>query len=273
IPVIEMPWDHIENAWEFLALHHEVGHDLEADLKLRARLVLNLQGALLAKNVPLERVQTWLAWQAEVFADLTALQLGGPAFVETLMHLLMLPKDMVTVFNPEDPHPTHYVRILMNAAYIPTLIAGNAALAAYGAQMAERWQSLYGLHKHFDTYISDFPVVFQALMDTPMPELLNQTMRQLLPYSAADEARIQKGAGYLRTGKSKPASLRPRHCISAARLAVSQASQEGGLSDDLLDQVQQRLMALVRENGPEGLRGGDGSTPHKQFIASFVDRL
>lgn len=273
IPVIEMPWDHIENAWEFLSLHHEVGHDLEADLKLRARLILNLQGALLAKNVPLERVQTWLAWQGEVFADLVALQLGGPAFIEALMHLLMLPKTMVVAYNSEDPHPTHYVRILMNAAYIPTLIPADAALAAYGAQIAERWKALYGLQAQFDPYTGDFPAVFQALMDTPMPELLNQTVRQLLPYSAADEARIQKGAGYLRTGKSKPASLRPRHCISAARLAVSQASQEGSLSDDLLDQVQQRLMALVRENGPDGLRGGDGSTPHKHFIASFVDRL
>jgi hypothetical protein len=35
IPVIALPWDHVENRREFAALLHEVGHDLEAELGLQ----------------------------------------------------------------------------------------------------------------------------------------------------------------------------------------------------------------------------------------------
>jgi hypothetical protein len=108
IPVIELPWDHVENTWEFMSLHHEVGHDLEADLKLREVLATSLQTTLGNAPAPSDRIQQWMNWQGEVFADLVGLQLGGPAFAEALMHLLLLAAGMVTTFDPNDPHPTHY---------------------------------------------------------------------------------------------------------------------------------------------------------------------
>src|SRR5918995_1590836 len=52
IPVVELPWDHVENVWEFMSLHHEVGHDLEADLKLRDALVASLETELSNSKVP-----------------------------------------------------------------------------------------------------------------------------------------------------------------------------------------------------------------------------
>ena len=273
IPVIELPWDHVENTWEFMSLHHEVGHDLEADLKLRGVLATSLQTVLSNGGVPVERVQQWLNWQGEVFADLVGLQLGGPAFAEALMHLLLLPAAMVTTFDPSDPHPTHYPRILMNAAYIPTMIPDHEPLANHGKESGERWVAIYGQQPQFDQVINDFPFVFRALMDTPLAELKGMTVRQLMQYMPADDLRIRNAIGYMRTGNNKPGNLRPRHCISAARLAVTQAALEGVLSSELLSLINMRAMELVRSNAQGGLRGADGSTPHKKFIASFVERL
>ena len=274
IPVIEAPWDHVQNIWEFMSLHHEVGHDLEIDLKLRDALVAKMKQALEQAGVPSERIDRWLEWQGEIFADLVGLQLGGPAFAEALMNLIMLPVPMVTTLDPGDPHPTHYPRILMNAAYIPTMIPGHAVLAAHGQQIAERWKAIYGNQPQFDDVLNDFPLVYAALMDTALPELQDWTVRDLMPYTAADDARIRSAVGYLRTGMNKPGKqLRPRHCISAARIAVTMAGLEDALSDELCNQINQRTAELVRANAPGGLRGGDGSTPHKQFIASFVDNL
>jgi hypothetical protein len=273
IPVIELPWDHVENTWEFMSLHHEVGHDLEADLKLREVLATSLQTTLGNATVPSARIQQWLNWQGEVFADLVGLQLGGPAFAEALMHLLLLPAGMVTTFDPNDPHPTHYPRILMNAAYIPTMIQNHQPLADHGQQIADRWIAVYGKQSHFDAVINDFPLVFRALMDIPLPSLNGMTVRQLIPYTAADDQRIRNAVGFLRTGMNRPGNLRPRHCISAARMAVTQVALEEALSKDLLNQVNQRTIELVRSNAPSGLRGGDTSAPHKKFIASFAKEL
>ncbi len=136
IPVIELPWDHVENIWEFMTLHHEVGHDLEADLKIRQPLAASLETTLKNGGVPDDRIQQWSQWQGEIFADLVGLQLGGPPFAECLMHLLLLPKSMVVTIDPSDPHPTHYPRVLMNAAYIPTMISGYQPLADHGKQIA-----------------------------------------------------------------------------------------------------------------------------------------
>lgn len=271
IPVIEMPWDHVQNSWEFLALHHEVGHDLEADLKLREPLKASLKKSLEDAGVPAARVQRWLKWQGEVFADLVALQLGGPAFAEALMDLLLLPASMVITYDPKDPHPTPYPRMLMNAAYIPTLIPGDQTLVVHGQQITERWQALYDSQSKFDE-IDDFPTVFRALMDTPLPEALKgKTPRQLMEYKLADHLRTRQAVGYMMTGNDKPTKqLRPRHCVSAGRLAVTQAALDNVLSDTLLIDINQRTMKLVREHAPAGERASNSSTPHKEFIASFA---
>jgi len=273
IPVIELPWDHVENTWEFLALHHEVGHDLEADLKLREPLKVSLKKALEDVGAPAARVQRWLSWQGEIFADLVALQLGGPAFAEALMGLLLLPAVKVITDIPSDPHPTPYPRILMNAAYIPTLIPGEQTLVLHGQQIAERWKAIYGSQPRFDALAGDFPSVVPALMDTALPvELNGMTVRQLMEYKLADHLRILKAVGYMLTGKgNKPTKeLKPRHCVSAGRLAVTQAALDATLSEALLNDINGRTMKLVRENAKVGLRAGDTSAPHKAFIASFA---
>lgn len=270
IPVIELPWDHVENIWEFLTIHHEVGHDLEADLKLRRSLADSLQTTLVNNGLPEKRIRQWLSWQGEIFADLVGLQLGGPAFAETLMHLLLLPPDMVTAFDEGDPHPTHYPRVLMNTAYIPTMITGNHLLAEHGQQIADLWISIYGHKPQFDTVLGDFPLVYRAMMDSPLPELKGKTVRDLLPYNAADDQRIRNAAGYLRTGMNKPGNLKPRHCISAARIAVTQTALDGTMSNIALNDINKRTIELVKSNAQAGLRGGNMSSAHKKFIVSFI---
>jgi hypothetical protein len=273
IPVIELPWDHIENAWELLSLHHEVGHDLEADLNLRAPIAAALKSQLAAAQVPPARIKQWHDWQAEVFADLVGLQLGGPTFAEALMHLLLLPAAMVTTFNPSDPHPTHYPRILMNAAYIPTLIPAHQPLVDDGQRIAAQWVALYGEQSQFEEVVADFSVVSHAMMDTPFPVLQGKTVRELMPYLKSDDFRIRGASKFMRTGQDKPTKLEPRHCVSAARLAVTEAAEAGTITPDLLTEINQRTLELVRSNAQGGLRGESGTPAHKAFIASFVDTI
>jgi hypothetical protein len=281
IPVIEIPADHLVNSWDLLSIPHEVGHDLERDLALEAPLQQSLDGAA----IPSPRREAWLQWRAEALADLIALQLAGPAFAEALLSLLMLPSATVVGWNAADPHPNHYVRILMCAAYARTLVPEAAGMPAATAQVRQRiaedassieqrWKSIYPeAPATLTAFTDDFAAVFEAVMDTPLTALKGSTVRQLMPYSPADDARIRQAAEYLRTGTNAPPAglLKPRHCVSAARLAVSKASEDAATDvAAAMKDVNARTAALVRDNTPAVLRGSDSSA-HEAFIRSFVD--
>ena len=274
IPAIEIPWAHLGSAWEFLALHHEVGHDIEADLRLRPALVNSLLERLAQERVPLERRTVWEKWAGEVFADLCALQLGGPAFTEVLMHLLVLPEREVKSFRHDDPHPTPYTRILLNAAYIRTL--GSASLLQeHAAKIEMRWKALYGEdsgNPDLDDFQKDFPCVFQALMEAQLHVLKGRSVRELIPFGDADDGRIRAAVKFFRTGMNRPSQLRPRYAVSAAGLATAAESEAGNLSDGVCVEIHRRVMDYVRESAPQGLRGG-GPDPHEKFIAGFAKRI
>lgn len=274
IPVIELPWDHLGNAWEYLALHHEVGHDIEADLNLRPVLQQSLQQILSAAGVPSARTKIWLAWEGEVFADFCGLQLAGPAFTEALMHLLLLPSGEVKTYNEDDPHPTPYVRILLNAAYVRTL--GDAqAIKDHATRIETRWKAVYGEDsgdQELDDLTQDFPLVWKAMMDTAFPILKNHVVREFMPFGNADDAKIRAAEKFFRTGMNRPVNLPLRHVVSAARLAFAAEAEAGTLTDEVCNQIHERALAYVRETAPPGLRGG-GPGEHEKFIAGFAKRM
>ena len=282
IPVIELPWDHVGNLWELVSLQHEVGHDIEGDLKLRDPLLLNVLNILTAAGVPRQRISVWQSWVGEIFADLVAIQQGGPPFIMGLAHLLLLPADIVTTYDPEDPHPTHYIRVLMNTAYARTLVTGDSPLEKAAATRIEKdatsienaWRGLYGEVNALAPFIGDFPAVFHALMDTPVSALRETSVRKLIPFTAADDSRIRAASGYLLTGRNAPGpqTTAPRHCVSAARLAAAEAVDSADLPATL-GHINTRLTQLIRDSAPLGLRGGNNSAPHQRFISSFASLM
>jgi hypothetical protein len=281
IPVIEVPWDHLGNTWELVSLHHEVAHDLEVDLKLRTELLDSLRTALSGAGVPDERIRVWLSWEGETFADLVGIRLGGPPFAHGLMHLLILPSSMVKTYNPSDPHPTHLLRILLNAAYVRTLACGNDAVVAQSEAIRATWLELYGQPSSaLQPFVADFEHVFNGLTGSPLTALGGRTVNDLIPYTAADDIKIRAAAGYLETGLDAPAplSLPPRHAISGARMAAAAVIERAAADAayDLADAfgtLNSRLFQLVRDGAPPGLRASDSSDRHKRFIAGFADAL
>jgi hypothetical protein len=283
IPIIQVPADHLVNSWELLSIAHEVGHDLEHDLALKQRLEGSLEAALAAAGVPAERRAVWQLWRSELYADLVGLQLAGPAFGRSLMGLLLLPEAMVVEFNPSDPHPTHYVRILIAAAYTRTLVpdapspavkAARARVEADAAALETDWKAAYpNASEGAGLFLADAPTAWAALMDTPFPELQGETMRSLIPFTAADDGRIRAAADYLATGENapQPGSLRKiRQCLSAALLAADRA--EPGDLQPYLAQVDARARQLVRDNTPDVVRASE-SAVHLKYIQGFADAL
>ena len=103
--MIEVPWDIAANPWELLSIHHEVGHSLEADLKLQDAL----DGALtdlLTKSGEADRIAVWKSWRAETFADHVALRSRGQRMRSGSSARSCFSAADIKQFNPRDPHPT-----------------------------------------------------------------------------------------------------------------------------------------------------------------------
>ncbi len=281
IPVIAIPWEHLENPWELLSILHEVGHDIEADLGLRPALRQSINKALTDASVPEDRKKRWLAWQGELFADLVALELGGPAYARTLMHLLLLPKKEVQTFDDTDPHPLPYLRILVNAMYIRTLTRKKSDDAVPQAVLADadaiesEWKELYGEPASSKPFLeTDAPLVLKAMMDTPFEVLADKnktppepkTVRDLVRFTVQIDAVVRKWAAYIATGQNQPSDeiKEPRHLVSAARIAVSSVEPSNMAA---LSGIRERVEKLVRAKGSTGPRGGGA---RKSFIESFA---
>lgn len=266
IPVIELPFDHLANVWEFLSLHHEVGHEIDADLKLLPEIKGKLTAALQANvNIPDVRKRRWSGWLSEILADLIALQLGGPAFADMLLHMLLLPQTAVTTIVLGDVHPNHYLRIRLASAYIHTM--ADAADASGDAGFATRlrshadgidalWAGLYGAPTDLQAYLADIPLVISAVMDSDLPVLGGNKLRSLIPYTSDQDRDVREAAVPLRTGGLPGFTIAPRHAVSASRLAVN-AAMNAGASDSDLNTIADAAVALIEREAPRGLRAAD----------------
>jgi len=285
IPVIELPWDNLANLWELLAIPHEVAHDLEADLGLQQPLDEALAKALDAAGAPEERRAVWGTWRPEVYADLVAMQLAGPPFGEYLIHLLLVPQaEAITVTENDPSHPAPFVRILMASHYAKTLVGGGkaaAALAVDATALEAQWRAVYPATPNanpaaglVDPLIGDIPVVAAALMDTGLPSLKGATVRSLMPYLPADDARLRSAAAKLAAGQVPPDKAPPRLCVSAARRAVAiiGAARKGEELGPALADLDRCAQRYVEANTPPGVRAIT-TRARGEYIQSFVERI
>jgi len=218
IPVVEIPYDHLANIWEFLAISHEVGHEIDADFKLLPSIKANLTQAFKPTTLPPERCRRWLGWTSEIFADLLGLQLSGPAFADMLRNVLILPVDTVTNIVLGDVHPNHYLRIVLCAGYIRTMAdaAARASEADFAQTLRARadslqndWADLYGTPAALSDYLTDIPIVIAGIMDMPIDGLKGATLRSVVDYTKQQEADIVAASQNLQQGMTPLFAIAP----------------------------------------------------------------
>jgi hypothetical protein len=262
IPVVEIPYDHLANIWEFLAISHEVGHEIDADFKLLPSIKSNLTQAFKPTIVAPERCRRWIGWTSEIFADLLGLQLSGPAFADMLRNVLILPVNTVTNIVLGDVHPNHYLRIILCAGYIRTMAdaatsAGDAAFALrlhdHAENLQSDWIDLYGTPAALNDYLADIPIVIAGIMDTPIDGLKGATLRSVVAYTQQQDADIASAAQNLQQGMTPLFAIAPRHAIAATRMAISAAMGQGTLAAQI-DGITNAAMKLVENNAVRGMR-------------------
>lgn len=220
-PLIRIPWDR-DQPWQSVFLH-EVAHNLQADLGIWQE---NRQAVL--RRVMGRAGDPFLAsvygrWHKEIFADLAAILLGGPAAAWGMADFLAHPQPRTVTYRPGGAHPTAYLRVYLLAEMLRRMGFDRDA-----THLLRVWQGLYrpGAGNRIPpALMSSAPRLIPEIVD----EIAFQTRRNLaqralvdiIPFRREDEVTIREGARQLATG-GEP-DLPPRFMMSAAHYAL-----EGG---------------------------------------------
>ncbi|KVO54308.1 hypothetical protein [Burkholderia ubonensis] len=229
-PLIRIPWDR-DQPWQSVFLH-EVAHNLQADLGIWQE---NRQAVL--KRIMGSAHSPFLAgiygrWHKEIFADLAAILLGGPAAAWGMADFLAHPQPRTMTYRPGGAHPTAYLRVYLLAEMLRRLGFGADA-----AKLLRVWQGLYRAntgHRIPAPLMASAPRLIPEVVD----EIAFQTRRNLaqralvdiIPFRPDDEAAIRDGAR--RLAAERDPELAPRHLVSAAHYAL----EGGGIAPQRLAQ-------------------------------------
>jgi hypothetical protein len=221
-PLVRIPWDR-DNPWQPVFLH-EVAHNLQADLGIwqENRQAVIRRAIRATRDVGLTRI--YGRWHKEIFADLAAVLLGGPAAAYGMAIFLAHPAPRVLTYRPGGAHPTAFVRVLILAEMLRRLGFGADALT-----LERVWRQLYDPRRG-----GRLPARLVASADRAIPavvdEIAFQTRRNLahraladiIPFRAEDQVAIRAAGRLLGEGRV-PEAVPPRHLVSAAGYALSAA--------------------------------------------------
>ncbi|MCS7268839.1 MAG: hypothetical protein RMK73_06060 [Geminicoccaceae bacterium] len=219
-PLIRIPYDR-DQPWQAVFLH-EVAHNLMADLRVwqetREAVIVRLHEA----RLPLRVVAIYGRWHKEIFADLAALLLGGPAVAYGMAEFLAHPSDQVMTYRPGGPHPVGYLRVLLLAEMLRRMEFAHEA-----EDLASIWRTLYDPRRGhrippelLATRARAIPAVVDEIAFQPRRNLAQRALASVIRFTAEDQRAIRRAAFDLAAGM--PATdVPPRHLPAACRYALN----------------------------------------------------
>ena len=251
VAVIGIPWFQIAHLPDAPVIAHEVGHDVEEDLRLTASLLANVNAALEKHEVAQDRRPAWRAWLGEIFADVYGTLATGPAFVSSLIDFIAADASQVTSERLEGPnwglYPTRSLRVLVGVATLR-----HRGLAEEGTELWDRWRSSYP-----DNAMAEFEpdtfVVVSGLLDGAYDELGGKALTSLVDFSAEESEVARRAADAFLRGRA-PTTGNVRCLTAAARLAYDDKPEEflrRGVPDRVLKKI-----AGAQKVGVRTRRGG-----------------
>ena len=248
-PLIRIPWDR-DHPWQAVFLH-EVAHNLQADLGIwqenRQAVVRRIIGQVRQPFL----ASVYGRWHKEIWADLAALLLGGPASAWGMSEFLAHPAPRTMTFRPGGAHPTAFLRVQILAEMLR-----RQGFDEDAARLERIWGSLYRPergHRIPGMLLSSARTVIPQVVDETMYQtrrnLAQRAVADIIPFTRDDQAAILHGARLLEQRRGDRVDLPPRFLLSAASYALA-----GGriapkqLSDDVTGRLAEE--ARNHRSGP-----------------------
>jgi hypothetical protein len=252
MPLIGLPWFQVSHLPDAPAIAHEVGHDVEFDLGLSDTIAALIELALLHAGVKDELLRGWLAWRAEVFADVFGTLALGPSYTATLIDFLAADPLAVASEYQGHPfwsdHPPAGVRVLLSTATLELM----PSFAPEAAKLREAWFSVYPAHA-VQEFADDAGTVAEAVVRGPYEKLNGGPLTGMIAFSPEMHDRAQLDAMNAAKGARalEPLARDAREHVAAARIAFERdpvGYRDAG--------VQARVLRSIREQQTVGTRAG-----------------
>lgn len=229
-PLVQLPYHRLVNPWTLGAVLHETGHNLQNDLGLARAVPSTVATTLTGAGLPNSVAATWTRWNRESFADLVGLLLGGPKIVGSLFDVIARGPGSAFGYVPNKPHPTPYLRGLLNLELLRRMGFPNEA-----DRYAALWRRLYpapagqGIP---DALLTSAPRAIPLFVDAvcyrPFAELGGRTLAEVLPFGEKEERIVRQAGERLATG-TDPGIVPERFLIGAARHALDRRLARPGV--------------------------------------------
>jgi hypothetical protein len=222
-PLVQLPYHRLVNPWTLGAVLHEISHNLQSDLGLGRSVPRAVALRLLRGGVDRSEAMIWTRWNREMFADMSALLLGGPQIVGSLMDVIGRGPATVLSFNSRGVHPTPYFRMLINLELLRRM-----GFAAEAAQYCKAWARIYP-----NSAVGNIPramlasfrkacaLAVDAMCFQPFETLGKRSLAQVIQFSRKEQQMIEEAARRLSAGVD-PGIIPERFLIGAARFALNQ---------------------------------------------------
>ncbi|HLM62576.1 MAG TPA: hypothetical protein VK308_17370, partial [Pyrinomonadaceae bacterium] len=178
IPIVVLPFDQAASLWMFCNLHHEVGHNLDADLGLRDQFFNPLLNRMNADGIPADRQKLWAnKWSGEIVADVFGVMLGGAGFAQALggWILTLTPAARFQELNSADVHPPFYIRVPLLVALLKNLEI--APLTETARFLEDEWRRL-PKPDWVDDFVSDCEIIADVFLNQKLNNLGNHSLRE-----------------------------------------------------------------------------------------------
>jgi len=278
--IINLPHAAFDNVWQWLALPHETGHDTYATveglpedidnvLDNRMKSAVN-NGEVNIPNVSVDLApygvdhqieysggeflsKLWRAWANEAQADIVGLLNCGGAAITSLQQIIQFGTSDQWIFYQTDegftdipePHPTGYIRNLLNIAALRLIGDGHDSLAD---ELTSRLNALSNPGDNITWQLNNTPIIFasipiaelarsaeivaEVLVSDKFTSLGNQSYKDLGDFTSEDQQIVDSMAELLVSGKATFSQINgatARHSLAATIFAFEKDHSKAAL--------------------------------------------
>lgn len=222
-PLVLMPRYPISAVASLCLIHHEIGHNIDADLGLSDALRPELEARLEAAQTPPQLIDTWLEWLEEVVADAFGTLLAGQAYAFEMAGWAAALGDDVGLSSRTHPYPS--LRVALSRRLL-ALVLGPSRGSLGSASGVPESKAIS------DRFGQQVPLVARALFEAPLGPLGGASLADLAPAVARDDRAVELGAAALARGiglglKELPLRLFPAAACVAVNVHGASAEAVG----------------------------------------------
>ncbi len=229
-PLVQLPYHRLINPWTLGAVLHEISHNLQSDLGLSKDIPRRIALRLLRSGLPRSVATVWTRWNREMFADMSALLLGGPQVLGSLMDVIGRGTRTVVAYSPRGVHPTPYLRMLNSVELLRRMGFVKEAQQYRGA-----WKRVYPSAATgsipavmLKTFNQACALAVDTMCYQPYPSLGNKSLAQVVQFGGKEQQMIEEAARRLSAG-TDPGIIPERFVIGAARFALEKRMARPGV--------------------------------------------